>query len=80
MSLNADTSNTATGVVQMAINGSPQGSNYQVLTPGVADSGNYTIFSTPLNFNAGDRVSFYTTDTGGGDTDDTVVACWIVYD
>ena len=80
MSIQSNTSADTTGKVEMAINGGGTGGNYQVSTGGAANSGNTLTFTTPLAFNAGDRISFECVVAPTGVTNGTVMACWIVYD
>jgi hypothetical protein len=79
--VDTDTATGGTGVVQMAINGSAQGSSYQITNPGSADGGSVVTFGTALAFVAGDRLAPITTTTPtGGTTTDIIISFWVVFD
>lgn len=79
MSMDCENSGSTAGRVQLALNGVPQGTDYELATPGVSKSGTHLEFDTPLRFNAGDHITAETT-TVDSTTNGVTIAFWVVYD
>jgi hypothetical protein len=81
MSFEVNTSSSASGRVQLAKNGIAQGTNWELNSPAINNGNQYTVFSTPLTFSAGDCITPITTTTPTvGTTNGLVVTFWVVYD
>ena len=66
------------GVIEMAINGANQGSNYDIETCTSNQCGDYEIFEEPLEFSAGDIVGVECT-TADSNADGIIITFWIYY-